>query len=164
MLPRTPLPDKISLPKPFEKDHLILQDKYKEMLAEAIKCVDGIVNETSPLLKLQFLTKSLRELSEVIKVVCLELYGNDEEASADKQIDFLVVFLCNCEAETVGKLYVNINLLTDIIPTFMESGPFAYALVQFTMAIALLGTYTDKSKAIALFRVCLDYTNSRSKT
>ena len=88
--------------------------------------------------KLQFITKSLRELSEIIKIICEDLYGGDEEASADKQLDILVVFLCNCEAELVGKLYVNIKLVTDIIPPFMESGPFAYALVQFTMAINFL--------------------------
>ena len=78
------------------------------------------------------------------------IYGNEEEVSADKQLDFLVVFLCNCEAETVGKLYVNVNLLTDIIPTFMESGPFAYALVQFTMAISFL-----KDRILCLSRSAL---------
>lgn len=117
---------------------IMFKADFKERFSVAFDSLEGAVTEKSPLLKLQHLTRCLREISEQVGTFHKQIGSEAIGACTDELIDFLVVVLCNCRSELAGKLYPHIMLLTDLMPPFFEGGPYSFSLVQFNVALGFI--------------------------
>ena len=117
-----------------------LKEEYIVQLEGFFQQLQRLCRETVPSLKLQYSFSSLQTLSHTFQVIQNELQESSgaHGASADDLTDFLVVVLCNCDLDLVKRLYTSIQLMRDFMQERHESGPYGYALMQFTMGLMFL--------------------------
>ncbi len=125
-------------PKSPSRKSVTLQARYKQKFHDVFDSIDACLKSSTPLQKLQYLTKALREMSQQLVNVKKDLLGEDSLACTDDLIDILVLLLCNCDPKTASRLYVHITMLSDLMAPFFSGGPFSFSLVQFSVAFQFL--------------------------
>ena len=130
-----PRPEDTESSNMISSDSLILQDKYCAIFLPFLKLA---ISESAPLLKLQQLTRCLREINTVVSSLQKQLQSRSIGACSDDLMDFLIVLICNCNISDRRQLYSHLCLLRDLMPPFLDNGPYSFTLVQFTIAFQFL--------------------------
>ena len=118
-------------------------------LQNSFECLNSVITENSPMIKLQSLTQCLRSLSNQISIIQQESGRTGRGASTDDLIDLLGLLLCNYDPILMNRLYPQITLLSDIIAPFFEAGPYSFSLVQFIVAFQFLENKIAMKQSIA---------------
>ncbi|KAK2145146.1 hypothetical protein LSH36_699g02004 [Paralvinella palmiformis] len=117
---------------------LQFKPEYKDQFAEAYKMLHQVLQDTSPLFKLQHLFRCLRDLSDQYEQLQKTFCGQSSKPCTDDLIDILALFLCNFEVTGAEMLYAHIMMLSDLMPRFFAGGQFSFTLVQFFAAFQVL--------------------------
>ncbi len=115
-----------------------IRRKYRALFAPALSCIHEAISDNVPLVKLQHLTRCLREVTAGITALQEQEQLTAVGVCADNLLDVLVVLLCNCSAHTVAKLHAHVTMLTDLMPPCLTNGPYQYSLIQFIAAFSVI--------------------------
>ncbi len=115
-----------------------VRPKFRHHFVPVLDCIHDAISDTVPLVKLQHLTRCLREIVESISSLNSDEFHMPMGACCDNLLDMLVILLCNCQAEVVSKLYAHVMMLTDLMPPCLEHGPYEYSLLQFFGAFQII--------------------------
>ncbi|XP_066305351.1 putative protein tag-278 isoform X1 [Branchiostoma lanceolatum] len=104
----------------------------------AIDTFSEVLQEATPLKKLQALSKSLRDINERVGQLRTEQGEDSHPLGCDDLVTVLMLVLLESHIPTVLSLYTQLRLLEDLMAPFLETGCHGYALVQFQMALQYL--------------------------
>ncbi|XP_019613655.1 PREDICTED: uncharacterized protein LOC109461710 [Branchiostoma belcheri] len=104
----------------------------------AIDTISEVLQENTPLKKLQALSKSLRDINERVGQLRTVQGQDSHPLGCDDLVTVLMLVLLEAHIPTVLSLYTQLRLLEDLMAPFLETGCHGYALVQFQMALQYL--------------------------
>ena len=108
-----------------------IKRKYYNLFLPALNSIHDAIRDPIPLVKLQHLTRCLREIAASIGRLQEEEDLKPVGVCVDNLLDMLVILLCNCSAETVARLHAHVMMLTDLMPPCLMNGPYEYSILQF---------------------------------
>ena len=115
-----------------------IRTRYRHRFAPALNSIHDALLDMVPLVKLQHLTRCLREIVEAISSLQTEEFQMPMGVCCDNLLDMLVVLLCNCSPQTVAQLHAHVMMLTDLMPPCLMNGPYEYSLLQFFGAFQII--------------------------
>ena len=122
-----------TLPKSPQDGASILKVKFKA----AFSCIDLLVQQVTPMSKLEFIYKCLTEIVRSSEKA--DDHGEETDSpGADELLDDVVLVLCNCDTDTCTDLFIDVKLLIDLTAPFLQTGPHSYSLTTFYTAFEFL--------------------------
>ena len=115
-----------------------IRTRYRHRFVPALTSIHDALLDMVPLVKLQHLTRCLREIVEGISNLQTEEFQMPMGVCCDNLLDMLVVLLCNCSPQTVAQLHAHVMMLTDLMPPCLMNGPYEYSLLQFFGAFQII--------------------------
>ena len=115
-----------------------IRAKYRHRFVPALNSIHEALQDSVPLVKLQHLTRCLREIVQSISNLQTEEFQMPMGVCCDNLLDMLVVLLCNCNTQTVAQLHAHVMMLTDLMPPCLMNGPYEYSLLQFFGAFQII--------------------------
>ena len=115
-----------------------IRTKSQRRFASALNSIHEVLQDSVPLVKLQHLTRCLREIVQSISSLQTEEFQMPMGVCCDNLLDMLVGLLCNCNPDTVAQLHAHVMMLTDLMPPCLMNGPYEYSLLQFFGAFQII--------------------------
>lgn len=121
------------------------KDSFKRHFGEVISGIRNVFTASSPLNKMQCLTASLRAMASTVMELRRQKYKTptDEDdmsyaVTAEDLLPLIVLMLLKLEPAEVGKLFVEMCFISDMMDDFLSSGCHSYALTEFQIGFRVL--------------------------
>ncbi|XP_013380245.1 uncharacterized protein LOC106151497 isoform X2 [Lingula anatina] len=120
------------------KDEAPADKTFCQVFQPVIESIGKVLDEKTPLAKLQQLTCCLRLINSQVSRIRARRNEGNVSMCADDMVTVLTLALLYCDPATVSALYPTVVLLSEIIPPFLENGAHGYSLVQFHVAFQII--------------------------
>ena len=121
------------------------KDSFKRHFGAVINGIRDVFTVSSPLSKMQCLTASLRSMASTVMDLRRQKYKTptDEDemshaVTAEDLLPLIVLMLLKLEPAEVGKLFVEMCFISDMMDDFLSSGCHSYALTEFQIGFRVL--------------------------
>eukprot|EP00794_Sanderia_malayensis_P005321 gene5321-5990_t len=136
------------------------RDTFEKHFGNVLSGFREVFSVPSPLQKMQCLSASLRILARNVMELRQSKYVGSDAASqhdaamssavtAEDLLPLIVLMLLKLKPVEVGKLFVEMCFISDMMADFLSSGCHSYALTEFQMGIRVLSQTCDELDIIA---------------
>ena len=127
------------------------RDSFEKHFGSVLTQIREVFSLSSPLPKMQCLTSALRTMAyRAMDLRRMNYFGPGDPdwashaVSAEDLLPLLVLMLLKLEPAEVGKLYVEMCYISEMMADFLSSGCHSYALTEFQMALRVLSQTCDE--------------------
>ncbi|RUS69415.1 hypothetical protein EGW08_022823 [Elysia chlorotica] len=136
-------PEKLSRDVSPRSSHTIIS-RLETVIAPFRKSVRKCLEATSLMDKMRYIGRAIQGLNRQL----WQLMGAGEQASCDDILSTLVVTLCHMPEEIFVGLYVNVRMLMDVWPPFLDGTLWNCSLVNLYASYDFLFTHSVCEKAV----------------
>eukprot|EP00118_Oscarella_pearsei_P028408 m.2067 g.2067 ORF g.2067 m.2067 type:complete len:744 (+) comp8253_c0_seq1:92-2323(+) len=127
-------------PAPVTDEESVLELTFDNYFGPVREYLEELLRQSIPLAKLQCLTAALRKLFSSMSTLRARWRSGkmEEGIGADDMLPILIVVLTRLNCGLVVAIKKQCEMLTEVVPDFLSTGCYGYALTVFTTAIHVL--------------------------
>ncbi|XP_065677037.1 uncharacterized protein LOC100198077 isoform X1 [Hydra vulgaris] len=116
-------------------------DTFEKHFDAAVNSIKNTFSHFSPLKKMQCLTKALQIIANKVEELRMRdriIDRSNVAVGADDLLPLLALIFLKMTPNDIGKLYVELLFISDLMADFLSSGCHSYALCEFQIAFRVL--------------------------